>query len=574
MITGRKWLIAEPPPDGFKLNLGSFASGVVDSLATRLLWNRGIRSNSDAEHYFADGLHDLLDPFELPEMNLAVTRISRAITTGETIGVFGDFDVDGLTGTAIVLRIIRSIGGKAIPYIPNREMDGHGLSLQAIDSFLDAGVTLITTVDTGSTAVNEIAYARSKGIDTVVTDHHLIETDRPEAVAIVNPHVQSDKETTIASNKPISYSGAGVAFKLAQALAYDSGHEFPEQLLPLAALGTIADIVPLVSENRTLVREGLRVFGQTELVGLQSLLETSRAPGASARPNSELVSFYIAPRLNAPGRLGDAEPSLQILTTDNLIEAQTLAARLDADNQKRRSLSEDAWKHAITQVNVNSDDPIVAVSCNGFPMGLLGPLAGRLNELSGKPAIAYQLVNGVIRASCRSNNGLDLHATLSTHANDFERFGGHARAAGFSIQHESLNQLLEDIRKQALAGTQGEPNAPVLDADAELQLEDLTLPLWNFVSSMEPFGEANREPIFVTFGAKPIDVRTVGAGGKHLKLGFEIAGERVDSIGFGLGDRPLGSGSVDIVYQLRSDVWRGRIRHQLGLRDIRPSAHQ
>jgi single-stranded-DNA-specific exonuclease len=566
MNLDRKWQVSEPPPPGFRLDLGFLGSGVRGPLPARLLWNRGVRSDSDVAEYFSSGLEDFLDPSILPDMDKAVVRIGRAIKNGEIIGVFGDFDVDGLTGTSIVLRIIRSLGGEAIPYIPNRETDGHGLSVQATDSFNSAGVTLIVTVDTGSTAVEEIKYAKSIGIDTVVTDHHLIETERPDAVAIVNPHL-----TEPGAEQSVDYSGAGVAFKLAQALSHAKGRDFPEELLPLAALGTIADIVPLVSENRTLVREGLRVLGQTDLPGLRALLDISRAPGASGRPTSELISFYVAPRLNAPGRMGDAEPSLQILSTDDESEAHALAERLDADNNKRRSLSEQAWEHALTQFDMGSDDPIVAVNCDGFPMGILGPLAGRLNELTGKPGIAYLLVDGFARASCRSNTVLDLHAALSTHADEFERFGGHARAAGFSIKNELLPNLLDDLRKHAAWGALGAPTLPVLHADAEVRLEDLTVSTWNFVASMEPFGEANREPVLVTYGAVPLDVRTVGVGGKHLKISFDADGRRVDSIGFGLGDRPLGSGAVDIVYQLRTEIWRGRTRHQLGLRDIRPA---
>ena len=559
----RKWQIAEPPPPGFRLDLGFQSAGVRGPLPARLLWNRGVRNNVDAVEYFSSGPDDFLDPLELPDMAPAVDRISKAVDDNETIGVFGDFDVDGLTGTAILIRMIRSLGGKAIPYIPNREIDGHGMSKQAIDSFQNAGVTLITTVDTGSTAVEEIAYAKQLGIDTVITDHHLMETDRPDAIAIVNPH--------IASSESVGYSGAGVAFKVAQALSEKAGGKFPEELLPLAALGTIADIVPLVSENRTLVKEGLKVLGQTELAGLRALLDISRPSGASGRPTTELVSFYMAPRLNAPGRMGDAEPSLELLTTNNVSEAHALANRLDADNLKRRSLSEKVWEHASTQFDIKSDDPIVAVRCDGFAMGLLGPLAGRLSELSGKPSIAYQVVAGLARASCRSNESLDLHMALSNHTDRFERFGGHARAAGFSIKIEFLPSLLDDIRKRTAWSALTTPALPALHADAEVKLEDLTISTWNFVSSMEPFGEGNRQPILVTYGAVPLDVRTVGVSGKHLKISFEANGRRIDSIGFGLGDRPLGSGSVDIAFQLRSEIWQGKTRHQLGLKDIRPA---
>ena len=559
----RKWQIAEPPPPGFRLDLGFQTSGIRGPLPARLLWNRGVRNDKDAAQYFASGLDDFLDPMELPDMGLAVDRISKALSDSETIGVFGDFDVDGLTGTAILLRIIRSLGGKAIPYIPNREIDGHGMSKQAIDSFHNAGVSLIVTVDTGSTAIAEVAHAKQFGIDTVITDHHLMETERPDAVAIVNPH--------IGSKEAVGYSGAGVAFKVAQALSKNAGSTFPQELLPLAALGTIADIVPLVSENRALVREGLKALGQTELAGLRALLDISRPPGASGRPTAELVSFYIAPRLNAPGRMGDAEPSLELLTTNDVSEARALASRLDADNLKRRSLSEQAWEHASKQFDLNSDDPIVAEQCDGFAMGLLGPLAGRLTELTGKPSIAYQVVDGLSRASCRSNESLDLHRALSNHADKFERFGGHARAAGFSINMELMSSLLDDIRKSTALSALNAPMMPALCADAEIKLEDLTVSTWNFISSMEPFGEGNRQPLLVTYGAVPLDVRTVGAGGKHLKISFESNGQRIDSIGFGLGDRPLGTGLLDIAFQLRSEIWQGKTRHQLGLIDIRPS---
>jgi len=563
MSLQRKWQIAEPPPPGFRLDLGFQTAGIKGPLPARLLWNRGVRNNTDATQYFASGLDDFLDPMELPDMGPAVDRISKAISNSETIGVFGDFDVDGLTGTAILLRIIRSLGGKAVPYIPNREIDGHGMSKQAINSFHNAGVTLVVTVDTGSTAIAEVAHAKQLGIDTVITDHHLMETDRPEAVAIVNPH--------IGSRETVGYSGAGVAFKVAQALSRNAGSKFPQELLPLAALGTIADIVPLVSENRALVREGLKALGQTEMAGLRALLDISRPPGASGRPTTELVSFYIAPRLNAPGRMGDAEPSLELLTTNDVSEARALANRLDADNLKRRSLSEQAWEHASKQFDINSDDPIVAVRCDDFAMGLLGPLAGRLTELTGKPSIAYQVVDGLARASCRSNESLDLHTALSNHTDKFKRFGGHARAAGFSIEIELMSSLLDDIRKRTAWSALNAPMLPTLYADAEVKLEDLTISTWNFISSMEPFGEGNRQPVLVTYGAVPLDVRTVGAGGKHLKISFEANGRRIDSIGFGLGDHPLGTGSLDIAFQLRSEIWQGKTRHQLGLKDIRPS---
>ncbi len=565
--TKKKWKLLAPPPDGFHLELGGISPVLAHGpLINRLLYNRGIRTRAQAKLYLNPSADQFSDPNSLPDMEIAAKRLLKAIRNAEHVGVFGDFDVDGLTGTAIVVRTVEQLGGSALPYIPNRESDGHGLSMQAVQSFKDAGVGLIVTVDTGSTAVDEVAAAKSLGIETVITDHHLLDGQLPEAVALVNP--QSD-----AIAAPLT--GAGVAFKLAQAVFALADTDMPYDLISLAALGTIGDSAPLTGENRLITRFGLEELGRTRHPGLQALLDIARPPAAGGRPTTELIAFYVSPRLNAPGRLGDAEPSLSILTTNDHAEANVLAARLDSANNERRKLSEEVWKSALAQIEdrgsggMNSN--LIAVRCDGFPAGILGPLAGRLSEEYDSPAVAYAVNNGIARASMRSIPGFDVHAALVPLGESLVRFGGHAAAAGFTVESAYLDAVLAEIDRATAWSLMGRSPEPVISIDAEARLADMGASMWDFVSVMEPFGAANKKPVFMSRGVMPSEVKTIGSTGKHLRMTVEDDGRRVGAIGFGLGNVSLGRGPVDIVYELRNDTWRGRVRKELGLLDVRPS---
>lgn len=566
--SAKKWNVADPPPDGFHIELGGVSPVLAHGpLISRLLYNRNVRSRSTAREFLNPSLEDFTDPYALPDMEIAAKRLMSAIENREHVGVFGDFDVDGLTGTAIVVRTVEHLGGSALPYIPNRENDGHGLSMQAVKSFKEAGVTLIVTVDTGSTAVDEVVAAKAEGIETIITDHHLLDGNLPEAIALVNP--QSD---AIAA----PFTGAGVAFKLAQAVFALADIDMPYELLSLAALGTIGDSAPLTGENRIITRFGLEELGRTRHPGLQALLDLSRPPSAGGRPTTELISFYVSPRLNAPGRLGDAEPSLKILTTNSQEEATLLAARLDSANNERRRLSEEVWQLAQTQMNGSNGDSgdeknLIAIRCDGYPAGVLGPLAGRLSEEHRRPAVAYTVTDGVARASMRSVPSFDVHAALTPLSDLLVRFGGHAAAAGFTVESGYLDAVLAELERSAAWSMMGRDPVPTLEIDAETRLADMGASMWDFVSAMEPFGAANRKPLFMSRGVMPSEVKTIGATGKHIRMKLEDDGRKVDAIGFNLGDAPLGRGRVDIVYELRNDTWRGRIRKELGLLDIRPT---
>ena len=553
-------------PRGFFLDTGQL--GVPSHpLFHRLLFNRGVRDVRSARAFLQPRIEDLSDPRELPEMDVAVERLARAAAEGEPVGVFGDFDVDGLAGTAIVALTLKRFGMTALPHIPHREREGHGLNVEAVERFHQQGLRLIVTVDNGTTAHEAIARARALDIDTVVTDHHMPDAERPPATAVVNPHSCAPE---LAWG---GLSGAGVAFKLAQALHMRLGKPLPPVLMALAGLGTLADAVPLRGDNRVLARESLLELPGAEYPGLRSLVAHSRPRGATGPLDSETVAFQVSPRLNAPGRLGDPAPALNILLTDDPAEAEALAGRLDIINTERRRLSAEALRDAEAGIGAAGTPvpQVLVVRKDGMPSGLLGPLAGRLCAEYNRPVVAFGLRDGRARASARSVPSFDLHAALLPHAGLLDRFGGHARAAGFTVAEEHLDRVLSSLDEQARWALAGIDTEPVIEADAEVMLDQLDEALWECVERMEPFGEANARPVFITRGALPLQVRGVGSGGRHLRLVLEQNGRAMEAIGFDLGKADLGPGAIDVAYSLRTDFWAGRKRRQLGLLDIRPA---
>ncbi len=510
---------------------------------------------------------------DLPDMEAAAARIYKAASEGQHIGICGDFDVDGLSGTALLFNAIAALGGRPVPYIPNREQDGHGVALAAVRAFKEMGVRLMITVDTGTSAVDEIAAAKLAGIDTIVTDHHIpgpgTETGDshglPAAVAIINPHLaKSSTQSTL--------SGSGVAFKLATAVFAMARREVPEDAIALACLGTIADSAPLLGDNRIIVKFGLDQFGRTRHAGLRALLDHSRGRGRDGIPDTELVSFYVAPRLNSAGRLGDAGPSLRLLTTDDPAEAEALAGRLDALNGERQRLSQKAWDEVQPQLaRLGPDEPLIVVRCSA-PPGLLGPLAGKLCEVFSRPAIVAAPHDGAMRASARSTPDFDIYSAIFGQRNLLTRFGGHARAAGFEVRVQDFEMVAaEVVRSAAWSRLRTPEGATVAAADAEVAFDDLPASMWDFVEMLAPFGEGNRSPVFVTRGVRTSNVRPIGQAGKHLRLAVEAGDRSIEAVGFGLGDTVGLTGRADIAYSLRKNLWNGRVKRELELKAIRPA---
>lgn len=562
---GRRWRVRSAPasiaPD---LIARAGRSGPLGAL---LLYHRGIRDGDSADRFLTPELTRLSDPLALPDMYNAVQRIATAIDRNERIGVLGDFDVDGLTGAAILVQAFRDLGGVVSAHIPDRASDGHGLTNGAVDSFHDEGVALIVTADTGSTATEEITYARWRGIDTVVTDHHLSDRLPADAIAVVNPHRPgSPPESAV-------LSGAGVAFRLAQAVSDRTGRPVSRNLVSLAALGVIADVAPLTGDNRIIAAQGLRDLEHTAHPGLRALLDQARAGNRGARGpvDTEAVAFHIAPRLNAPGRLGSPLLSLRLLTTSDDAEAKLLAEEIETLNGERQKLSREAWTLAESQLTrLSTLPPVLTIVSSDLTPGILGPLAGRLCGEYERPAIAVQIENGTARASARSIPGFDIHDAILRQSARLTRFGGHARAAGFSCAAPDLEAVLADITAIALRSDLTASPAYVT-ADLEVGFGELGTSMWDFVRMLAPFGEGNPAPTFFTRGLLPTQVRTLGASGDHLRVVLDGGTRKYDAIGFGLGAANLGSSLVDAIYALRTDHWNGRVRHELELKAIRPA---
>ena len=436
------WRFAEPPPDGFRLDLAA-VGGPSGTLPARLLFNRGITNDRQAREFLNPDIRGLTTPFDLPDMDTASSRLLAAIVSEEPIGVLGDFDVDGLTGTAILVDAITRLGGRALPYIPHREKEGHGLSNQAVSYFKDAGVNLVVTVDTGIDALDEVDAAAQSGIDTIITDHHVAPGTLPAAVAIVNPGLSDTTATGL--------TGAGVAFMLSRAMFELDGTEQPEFHIALAALGTIADRGPLRGDNRRIAKAGLVELSRTDHAGLQALMQVSGPDSRWKNPTADSVAFQLAPRLNAPGRLDDATPSLELLITNDFDRAQELSGFLDSCNRERRRSGRRVTPKGPRpdrRPNRAEGNRCRHIRCRGGRSArAFGGKTVRADWVNRRFAVS--VAEGVARGSARSVPGFDIHSALKPSDPLLTRFGGHARAAGFTTPASSLDEVLDAVNKQA-----------------------------------------------------------------------------------------------------------------------------
>ena len=567
-----RWRVAKSPPDGFYLNLENIAPRGSLSLASALLYNRGIRSDQDAHRFLNDDIDAMQSAYALPGINQAVEVILDAVHEGEGIGILGDFDADGITATAIIVLTLRKLGIEPRFHLPHREVEGHGISREALDDFNEQGVTVIITVDTGISAFDEVAYANMLGIRVVITDHHIPDCDRlPNAAAIVNRHLSGDVSLA-------DYCGAATAFKLALALLAEAGHDPVPELIPLAAVGTLADQTELLGDNRIIVREGLRLLDNTAPPGL---IELTRLISSQIRHNgpydAEFITFQLAPRLNAPGRLDSAEPSLKLLISTDIYQAMQLANYLDDANRKRRSIADKAWRAAkpkIEQAMRDGRNVIVIEVDPTLPMGVLGPLASHASEYTASPAFAYQVVDGVARASARSVPGFDIHWALSGISSKLHRFGGHAAAAGFAVDAKAIPSITSHLETQMswseLTATAEE--RAIRTVDAEVELHKLGYSLWEFVDKMSPFGTANPEPLLLIRKAEATNISYMGRNQDHIRLTLkDDTGRSFKSVGFRMANNLPPTRAVDVVASLKTDYYRGNRHRELRLHDIAAS---
>ncbi len=540
--------------------------GDIPPLMAQLLYNRGIADPAQVEAFLAADERLLGDPFLLPDMEKAVARTYRALLSGETIAIYGDFDADGITATALLTQGLSSLGGRAIPYIPHRIEEGYGLNHAALESLCKEGVTLVITVDCGISAAPEVERAQSRGLDIVITDHHTVPQKMPPALATVDP-----KRADSLYPFP-DLAGVGVAFKLLQGLLRSIGKERDlDQLLDLVALGTVADMAPLLGENRYLVKRGLEVLNSANRLGLSEMMRCAGRSLGSIDPQT--ISWILGPRLNAAGRLDHAIISYDLLSTSSPEEAQRLANSLERKNAERQRLSEMVLAKAREKlIAVGTDSPLLMVGSEDYPSGVVGVVAGRLVEEFYRPIVVFEMGKELSRGSARSIPEFDIIAALTQCSDLLSRFGGHPMAAGFTVPTENLIHLQERLAEIAASQLAKLDLRPLITIDAELPLSSLQGRAFHMMQQLAPFGCANPLPTFLSRGVKVMEYRSVGAGGQHLRLKLREGNVTWDGVAFRMGHLiDEGTPHLDIVYNLEVDRWRGEEMLQLNILDFAPA---
>lgn len=480
-------------------------------LLSRVLAARGIHTPEAARHLL-DGRDELSDPFLIKDMDKAVSRIQQAVEEGEPIVIFGDYDVDGVSATAILFECLSNQGAQVRCKLPSRDGGGYGLNKEILKGLADKGYTLVVTVDNGIAAVEEADYARELGIDLVITDHHLPGEKLPDAVAVVDPNRADDES-------PFKFlCGAGVAFKLCAALEGCDPAELLDMFGELAALGTIADVMPLTGENRTLVREGLAVLQETMRPGLQALLENA---GYAGKPvTAETVSYGLAPRLNAAGRMDTAAVALKLLLCENEEQAAGIAARLGEINAERQQTEQQILAAALQTIQADparAHDRVLVVAGEGWHPGVIGIVASRLMERYGRPAIVISTENGEGRGSGRAPSGFNLHGALAACSSCLIRSGGHAAAAGLLVEEEKIGAFRAAINAWAVR-EYPVPEPGTLKLDAAVRLGELDLASVRQLSRLAPFGSGNPVPLLLVQNAVVDGLWPLGSEGRHTRV--------------------------------------------------------
>jgi len=538
----------------------------ISSAAASLFLARGVTTPDEATTWMS--IQSPHDPFLIPDMEQAVERLHRAVTTREPICFYGDYDVDGITATSVYLSFFGGLGAQVRAYVPHRLREGYGLNLGAVQRLHDEGISLLVTSDCGTTSHKEIALAAKLGMDVVVTDHHQSDEEMPPAVAVLNPH---------RANAIYPFRGlcsAALAYKVAQ--AYQSRYEAAgvplESLLDLVALATVADVVPLQNENRGFVREGLAQLSRGARCGIRAL---KQAAGVMRDCTAETIAFKLAPRINAAGRLDDAMLGVRLLTTDNLSEAQQLADRLEQLNRERQRIEVDIMAEALASVKDQALPPAFVLASRQWHQGVVGIVAARLVDRFQRPAIVMAInEQGMAKGSARTTGGFDLYQGLASCRELLEAFGGHPSAAGVTIRESRIDEFRARFSKVVAGWSHDGAKVPTLHVDAEVRLDEVNLQLIQEIGSLHPFGEGNPEPTFAVTRLEVMEARTVGE--KHLKMTVRQGPSLpFDSIGFGMKsllDRGIPSHTpVDLAFTPELNHWNGRDRIQLRIRDVRPS---
>jgi len=555
-----RWNLLPPVPGGRIIGTSAFSP-----LVAQLLFNRGLVEPAQIESFIAADESLSADPFLLPDMHQAVARIYQALLSGENIAVYGDFDTDGVTATAVLVQGLSLLDCTAVPYIPHRMTEGYGLKTAALENLQRQGIDLVVTVDCGITAFREVRRAKKKGLDIVVTDHHTPPDTPPPADAVVNPKLSY-------SNYPFTeLSGAGVALKLIQALFRSLGKEdLLNEVMDLVALGTVADMVPLLGENRYLVKQGLELINTSPRLGIRELAAQSGFDTANI--DAERISWTIAPRLNAAGRLEHAMSSYRLLMTDSPDEARQIASWLEKKNTERQKLTLKAHTRAREQVIARGITPLLIATDYEYPAGIMGLVASRLAEEFYRPTVVVRVGERFSGGSCRSIPEFNIIQALTSCGSLFTHFGGHSQAAGFSLLTRNLPRFEESLMEQATTQLEGVDLRPRLDIDAEVTLSELGWDTFPMIQKLAPFGKDNPLPSFLTRRVEVVECRPMGNNGDHLRLKLKQDDMVWDAVGFRLGGQLAEASSlIDIVYNLEVDRWSGEEKLRLNILDFAPA---
>ena len=538
----------------------------VPELLATVLVNRGIVDYEEIRVFLNPTRSDFHDPYLMPDMEIAVERIIKAIDNQEKVIIYGDYDVDGITSITVLKKFLKTCGLEADYYIPNRLSEGYGLNKAAIDYIKEKEYTLIITVDCGISGIEEIEYANSLGIETIVTDHHEPMELLPPAVAIVDLK-RKDNDTYPFK----SLAGCGVVFKLTQALGMRLGIDEKEYLkyLDIVCVGTISDIVPLVDENRVIAKLGLKLVEVTRNPGLKALLNASGYKVV----NSNTISFGIAPRINACGRMGYEEEALKLFLTENLVQASEITERLNKYNRDRQEIEKNIYDEAIKMMEKeDSNAQSIVLGSNNWHHGVIGIVSSKITEIYFKPSILICFEGEDGKGSGRSIPGFDLHEALAETAKYLEKYGGHEMAVGLSLKKNNFNRFKEAFEKYVeekdITGI-----VPIIEIDKQISLKDIDSNIVKQLDLLEPFGEANRRPIFVYKNLKIDSIRAL-SDGKHLKMTLKDGNTIVNAIGFNMGqlskEYMIGD-RIDVVGTLEINAYNGREMVQINVKDIMKS---
>ena len=538
----------------------------ISELLSAILVNRNITDKKDIDVFLNPTRKDFHNPYLMPDMEQAVDRILMAIDKKEKVIIYGDYDVDGITSITVIKKFLKERGLDVGYYIPNRLDEGYGLNKEAIEKIANEGYTLIITVDCGISGIEEIKYAYEKGMEVIVTDHHEPLEELPKCVAVIDCKRKDNKYPFK------NLAGCGVVFKLTQAISQKLNLDEKEYLkyLDIVCVGTISDIVPLVDENRVIAKLGLKLVEQTRNPGLKALLVAS----GYKEVNSNTVSFGIAPRINACGRMGKEEEALKLFLTENIVEAGNITDKLNKYNRERQEIEKRIFEEALSKIEKQHLDQnnVIVVGSENWHHGVIGIVASKITELYFKPSILICFEGSEGKGSGRSIPGFDLHEALCESSEYLEKYGGHEMAVGLSLKKENFQKFadkFEEIAKKAHT----EEIESVINIDEEITLKDVNIETVESLKALEPFGEANKLPVFIYKNLKIDSIRALSEG-KHLKLTLKDGNTIINGIGFNMGkyaEEFRISDKIDVLGVLEINSFNGRDTIQINMRDIRKS---